>query len=112
MSGRLRAEIIDERCSLRARYLSSLHDTLSAYSWGAVILGLGMGERTDVPREIKTLMRETGTSHLMAISGFAYHAGGFHHLDACGVFSFIAVSVDPLADASACGTVLRPSTHG
>ncbi|MER1405194.1 ComEC family protein [Enterobacter cloacae] len=70
LSGRFtRAEIIDERCSLRAHYLSSLHDTLSAYRWGAVILGLGMGERLDVPREIKTLMRETGTSHLMAISG-------------------------------------------
>lgn len=28
-----------------------------------------MGERTEVPREIKDLMRETGTLHLMAISG-------------------------------------------
>jgi competence protein ComEC len=28
-----------------------------------------MGERLDVPREIKDLMRETGTLHLMAISG-------------------------------------------
>lgn len=28
-----------------------------------------MGERLDVPREIQDLMRETGTLHLMAISG-------------------------------------------
>jgi predicted membrane metal-binding protein len=28
-----------------------------------------MGERLAIPREIKTLMQETGTSHLMAISG-------------------------------------------
>ncbi|MDU7762089.1 MAG: DNA internalization-related competence protein ComEC/Rec2, partial [Enterobacter asburiae] len=33
------------------------------------ILGLGMGERLDVPREIQDLMRETGTLHLTAISG-------------------------------------------
>lgn len=34
-----------------------------------MILGLGMGERLVVPRDIKRLMQETGTSHLMAISG-------------------------------------------
>lgn len=70
LSGRFtRAELVDGRCSLRAQYLMSLHNRLSAYRWGAVILGLGMGERLDVPREIQDLMRETGTLHLMAISG-------------------------------------------
>jgi competence protein ComEC len=64
-----RAELVDGRCSLRAQYLMSLQNRLSAYRWGAVILGLGMGERLDVPREIQDLMRETGTLHLMAISG-------------------------------------------
>jgi len=70
LSGRFtRAELVDGRCSLRAQYLMSLQNRLSAYRWGAVILGLGMGERLDVPREIQDLMRETGTLHLMAISG-------------------------------------------
>ncbi|OZV02367.1 ComEC family protein [Enterobacter cloacae] len=70
LSGRFtHAERVDGRCSLRAQYLMSLQKRLSAYQWGAVILGLGMGERLDVPREIKDLMRETGTLHLMAISG-------------------------------------------
>ncbi|MFW3296521.1 ComEC/Rec2 family competence protein, partial [Enterobacter quasiroggenkampii] len=70
LSGRFtHAELVDGRCSLRAQYLLSLQNRLSAYPWGAVILGLGMGERLDVPREIKDLMRETGTLHLMAISG-------------------------------------------
>jgi len=70
LSGRFtRAELVDGRCSLRAQYLMSLQNRLSAYRWGAVILGLGIGERLDVPREIKDLMRETGTLHLMAISG-------------------------------------------
>uniref|UniRef100_UPI0015970284 ComEC/Rec2 family competence protein n=1 Tax=Enterobacter hormaechei TaxID=158836 RepID=UPI0015970284 len=70
LSGRFtHAEIIDARCSLRSQYLTSLQNTLSAYQWGPVILGLGMGERLSVSREIKNLMRETGPMHMMAISG-------------------------------------------
>ncbi|GHK52822.1 hypothetical protein KPZU09_25580 [Klebsiella pneumoniae] len=34
-----------------------------------MMLGLGMGERLSLPTEIKVLMQNTGTSHLMAISG-------------------------------------------
>ncbi|HHG8772261.1 TPA: ComEC family protein [Raoultella planticola] len=63
------AEALDLNCSLRARYLASLEHTLTAFPWQSVILGLGMGERLVVPGEIKVLMQETGTSHLMAISG-------------------------------------------
>jgi len=63
------AEAVDLTCSLRARYLSSLTSALAPYSWGKVILGLGMGERLAISSEIKNLMRETGTLHLMAISG-------------------------------------------
>lgn len=29
----------------------------------------GMGERLSIPQEIKRIMRDTGTAHLMAISG-------------------------------------------
>ena len=63
------ADVTDARCSLRARYLTSLMATLSPYTQGPVLLGLGMGERLAVTPEIKNLMRETGTGHLMAISG-------------------------------------------
>ncbi|MDU7729203.1 MAG: ComEC family protein [Escherichia coli] len=49
--------------------LASLQTTLQPYMWNAVILGLGMGERLSVPKEIKNIMRDTGTAHLMAISG-------------------------------------------
>ncbi|WP_115762271.1 ComEC family protein [Escherichia coli] len=55
--------------SQRAQYLASLQTTLQPYMWNAVILGLGMGERLSVPKEIKNIMRDTGTAHLMAISG-------------------------------------------
>ncbi|HDQ5056521.1 TPA: ComEC family protein [Escherichia coli] len=55
--------------SQRAQYLASLQTTLQPYMWNAVILGLGMGERLSVSKEIKNIMRDTGTAHLMAISG-------------------------------------------
>ncbi|MDK9607284.1 ComEC family protein [Lelliottia wanjuensis] len=63
------AEVLEADCSLRARYLNSLTAELKPYQWGTVILGLGMGERLAVTQEVKKLMRETGTLHLMAISG-------------------------------------------
>ena len=69
-SGRFtHAEVLEATCSLRSRYLDSLTATLTPYRWGTVILGLGMGERLAVTPEVKKLMRETGTLHLMAISG-------------------------------------------
>ena len=70
LTGRfITADVRVRTCSLRARYLASLNQTLNALPWQSVMLGLGMGERLAIPREIKTLMQETGTSHLMAISG-------------------------------------------
>ncbi len=67
--GIVAASALDARCSLRARYLASLTRRLQTYPWRAVMLGLGMGERLSLPTEIKVLMQNTGTSHLMAISG-------------------------------------------
>jgi len=70
VSGRfIHATPIDLRCDLRARYLSSLSATLAPYAWQPVMLGLGMGERAALGADVKALMRETGTAHLMAISG-------------------------------------------
>ena len=63
------AQPLDTDCSLRARFLTSLQTTLADYPWRDVMLALGMGERLSVAPEIKTLMQQTGTSHLMAISG-------------------------------------------
>ncbi|SUH38337.1 ComEC family competence protein [Salmonella enterica subsp. enterica] len=49
--------------------LASLRATLAPYPWQQVILALGMGERGAVSQEVKAVMRDTGTAHLMAISG-------------------------------------------
>lgn len=70
LTGRfLQAKAINPECSLRGRYLASLRATLAPYPWQQVILALGMGERGAVSQEVKTVMRDTGTAHLMAISG-------------------------------------------
>ncbi|ECI3633519.1 DNA internalization-related competence protein ComEC/Rec2, partial [Salmonella enterica subsp. houtenae] len=70
LTGRfLQAKAINPECSLRARYLASLRATLEPYPWQQVILALGMGERGAVSQEVKDVMRDTGTTHLMAISG-------------------------------------------
>lgn len=70
LSGRFtQARVIAAGCTLRSQYLRSLQATLAGYRWGGVLVGLGMGERLSVPQDVKDLMRETGTLHLMAISG-------------------------------------------
>ncbi|WNN70419.1 ComEC family protein [Kluyvera cryocrescens] len=70
LTGRIvKAQPIDRRCSLRARFLASLQASLADLPWRDVMLALGLGERLSVAPEIKMLMQQTGTSHLMAISG-------------------------------------------
>ncbi|MFP1591095.1 DNA internalization-related competence protein ComEC/Rec2 [Escherichia coli] len=100
LTGRfLQASVIEPNCSLRAQYLASLQTTLQPYPWNAVILGLGMGERLSVPKEMKNIMRDTGTAHLMAISGlhiaFAGVAGCRTHSQWT---NFSAWALDPLAN--------------
>ena len=70
LTGRfINAQIADAQCSWRGQYLDSLSTHLEAYSWRAVILALGLGERSALDHEVKDIMRQTGTAHLMAISG-------------------------------------------
>lgn len=63
------ASLLQARCSWRADYLHSLGEVLAERQWKGVILALGMGERAALSPEIKETFRQTGTAHLMAISG-------------------------------------------
>lgn len=70
LTGRFtQARVEKQSCNLRARFVSSLREGLEPYPWQQVMLALAVGERADVPVEIKLLLQQTGTSHLMAISG-------------------------------------------
>ena len=63
------ARPIDIRCSWRARVIDSAHGHYGNLPWQALISALAFGERGEVSRTTNQLLRETGTAHLMAISG-------------------------------------------
>ncbi|MTD26611.1 ComEC family protein [Erwinia sorbitola] len=65
----LSAEAIDEQCNWRSRVISSAQKNYAHLPWQALISALAFGERAEVSHETNQLLRETGTAHLMAISG-------------------------------------------
>ncbi len=56
-------------CGWRQQIMAQSHLQYAHLPWQAIITALAFGERTDVSAEINQLLRETGTAHLMAISG-------------------------------------------
>jgi competence protein ComEC len=56
-------------CSWRARFISHHLPTLAALQQPAIMQALAFGIRTNMTEEQRQLLRETGTAHLMAISG-------------------------------------------
>lgn len=70
LTGRMLAmEIIDDSCSWREKIIQASRQKIAALPWQATLLALAFGERGDLSSKIKALLRETGTAHLMAISG-------------------------------------------
>lgn len=70
LTGRvLSAAIIDPDCSWRGRVINVTKRSYGHLTWQALISALAFGERAEVDRETNQLLRETGTAHLMAISG-------------------------------------------
>lgn len=70
LTGRIiEARIKGGDCNWRSRYIASVSASLTPFAWRDVILALGFGERLKLSPEIKMLLRNTGTAHLMAISG-------------------------------------------
>lgn len=65
----LSAERITQRCSLRGQWLANVTEATQSLNYRGVILALAFGERAGVTDEQKNLLRQSGTAHLMAISG-------------------------------------------
>lgn len=63
------SQMINGECSWRSEFMASVKQSLGNRPWRDVIMALGFGERLAVSDEVKTIMRDTGTAHLMAISG-------------------------------------------
>ena len=65
----LTLQMIDGRCSWRDRIIQKSTRIFAAMPWQGVMLALAFGERGELGSDIKMLLKETGTAHLMAISG-------------------------------------------
>ncbi|MGP6378164.1 ComEC family protein [Yersinia bercovieri] len=70
LQGRIiKAELLDGRCSLRQQVISVIEQQLAPYDQRQILLALAFGERKQLDRPQWALLRDTGTAHLMAISG-------------------------------------------
>ncbi|MFS2224968.1 ComEC family protein [Pantoea sp. B65] len=65
----LAARQLQSDCSWRHDIMAATQPAYQQLPWQAVIDALAFGERGAMPAEITRLLRETGTAHLMAISG-------------------------------------------
>ncbi len=65
----LRAEPMDLSCSLRWHLIKHIRRQSEGLVWQEVLLALGFGERAGMDDVYRKLLRDTGTAHLMAISG-------------------------------------------
>ncbi|MBD8163209.1 ComEC family protein [Erwinia persicina] len=70
LTGRaLSSRVMDTTCSLRDKVTTAVKKNTVNLSRQALISALTFGDRSEVDRETSQLLRETGTAHLMAISG-------------------------------------------
>lgn len=70
LNGRIiAAHLLQTDCSWRQKIIDSVQPHYHSLPWQAVISALAFGERGELTQEISQLLRETGTAHLMAISG-------------------------------------------
>jgi len=69
-SGRvIAAETLSSHCSLPSQWMSAVQRRTSGLSMQGIIIALAFGERQGLSAEQKQLLNQTGTAHLMAISG-------------------------------------------
>lgn len=65
----LTATVVNAGCSWRSKLISYAQQQYRSLAWQSTMSALLFGERKDVPAWVSQLLRETGTAHLMAISG-------------------------------------------
>lgn len=76
----LQQQAVSPRCNLRARLIERYRTALAPLPQSGILQALAFGIRDEMTPAQRTLLRETGTAHLMAISGMhialAASAGG------------------------------------
>lgn len=90
----LKANLLSESCNLRGKWLQQAKNATAHLPWQGVIIALGFGERIDVSAAVQKIMRDTGTAHLMAISGLHIAlAGGIGWIFARGGQFFLPAAL-------------------
>ncbi|TKI07493.1 ComEC family protein [Martelella alba] len=83
LTGRvLHASVIDSRCSLRQRIVSDAQSHLDRLNWPSILLALAFAEGRRIPEVDRLQLQQTGTAHLMAISGL--------HISLAALFGWLA----------------------
>ncbi|WP_241491503.1 DNA internalization-related competence protein ComEC/Rec2, partial [Winslowiella iniecta] len=65
----LAARLVQRECSWRQKIIDRAQPHYQQLPWQSVLTALAFGERGEMAGDITRLLRETGTAHLMAISG-------------------------------------------
>ncbi|WP_202302663.1 ComEC family protein [Dryocola clanedunensis] len=65
----VKATRLSEACTSRAQWMARVTTATQRLKWQGIIMALSFGERAGMTSEVKSLLRLTGTAHLMAISG-------------------------------------------
>ncbi|HEY0209622.1 ComEC family protein [Acerihabitans sp.] len=78
----IKAQVEDARCGLRQRLIDHAAAGFTGLRWPSILLALGFGESRGMPEELRLLLQQTGTAHLMAISGL--------HISLAALFGWLA----------------------
>jgi competence protein ComEC len=65
----IKARVIDAGCSWRQKIIDRAYDSIGRLAWSTILLALAFGEGRNMPEETRLVLQQTGTAHLMAISG-------------------------------------------
>ncbi len=63
------AQPVSTKCNIRSRFIARITQQSQSLPWQGVLLALGFGERAGLSEADRELLKNTGTAHLMAISG-------------------------------------------
>ncbi|MFP1950927.1 ComEC family protein [Lonsdalea quercina] len=63
------AAVLDARCGVRQGIVTAVERQTEHLPWRSILLALTLGEMATVDDDTQALLRQTGTMHLMAISG-------------------------------------------
>ncbi len=70
LTGRvIRARLTQADCGLRQRMVLSAVEQQKGLRWSSILMALAFGESRELPQPVRLLLQQTGTAHLMAISG-------------------------------------------